>query len=300
MKKYQIKKKFIKIFIRRKLITLRTVWRYLRYYKKIRQKYLWKLKYKYQSFMRSNFIHKRIKFKNFKNFKNSKKKIFFLSIKTIWFWVFIRQKIRSLLLGRWALFPKRKLHYTNGQLWQYTNMKLMKFTKIQYWKKLRKRWHWHRQIKFCVKINFLTYLKKYFAYNIAARKCFHKVDSWSAHKNIFNRQLPLFLVQKKLIPVIKKASKLCKQKRIVINGEVRDSSYIMKPFDILTFYFRKIYIYLKQKKYRYSRKNFRLINGLLYNKKIKSYIFITDSNRYKGKLKYKHFFYYAFYRNILK
>jgi len=243
---------------------------------------------------------KNLNLKIFKVLKIQKKKIFSISVKKIWFWIFCRQKIRSLLQGRWALFPKRKVQYTNGQLWQYTNMKLMKFTKIQYWKKLRKRWHWHRQIKFCVKINFLTYLKRYFAYNIAARRCFNRVASWNFHKNIFNRQLPLFLVQKKLIPVVKKASRLCKQKRIIINGQPRDSSYIMKPFDILTFYFRKIYIYLKQKRYRYGRKNFRLVDGLLYNKKIKSYIFIKDSNRYKGKLKYKHFFYYAFYRNILR
>jgi len=198
MKKYQIKTKFVKIFIREKLITLRTVWKYLRYYKKIRKKYLWKLKYKYQKLAGPNLAHKKIKFKNFRSFKKLNRKVFLIGCKKIWFWVFLRQKIRSLLAGRWALFPKRKKRYTNGQLWQYTNMKLMKFTKIQFWKKLRKRWHWHRQIKFCVKINFLTYLKRYFAYNIAARKCFNKVTTWNFHKNIFNRQLPLFLVQKNL------------------------------------------------------------------------------------------------------
>jgi len=118
------------------------------------------------------------------------------------------------------------------------------------------------------------------------------------------QKVPFFLVQKKIIPLVKLATRLCKFKKVSINGHKVNAKYIMKPYDLITFDFPKKYVYYKHKKYvtkKYSSPKIRLVRGLLHNKRIKSYIYYTESATMPGKRKqptYLYYFYY--YRNLLQ
>jgi len=171
-----------------------------------------------------------------------------------------------------------------------------------YWQKLRKRWIWHRLIKHSLKIGHIIYLKKYFAFNIAMRKNFLKIlPTYELHKKILYQQVPYFLVNVGLVPVIKQAVKLCKFGKVMVNGAAVGVNYIIRPFDLIRFNFRKNDIDWKYRRFTSAmRFNFKFKRGLIYNWDFKMYIFYRNLDLIPGRGKVSYLYHYYFYRNLLQ
>jgi len=229
----------------------------------------------------------------------------YTNFQKLWWTIFVSVRFWLGLKTRWALTPKWKKtkEYTGTSRWKAKSFYFNKFIRKKMWKKLRKRWIWHRLIKFSVKPYFLSNIKKYFAYNIAVRKYFDKILPYPQHQKIPFQQIPFFLVQNRLVPVIKRARQLCDAKRIVVNGSSVDKHYIMKPFDLLTFNFRKAGFWYKQRRYRNKRKRgtqWKLRKGFIYNRKMRMYILYKNIGYTTNHNKQAYWSYFYFHRNLLQ
>jgi len=115
--------------------------------------------------------------------------------------------------------------------------------------------------------------------------------------------VPYFLTITKLLPYIRVARRLCKFGRVVVGGQIATTNTFIKPFDIINFTFPKKFIFFKQKKIQYRnkrRKYLRLARGLLYNKRIKSYIYYKNPETLPIRPKPTYLYYYYYHRNLLQ
>lgn len=169
--------------------------------------------------------------------------------------------------------------------------------------KVRKRWLWHRLIKFSVRTKFLSRIKRHFAYNIAIRKYFNKIVPYKYYKYAPFHRAPDFLVNNKLVPHLKKAQKLCNWGRVVVNGWPVNEHYIMKPFDLVTFAFRKASFHYKQKRFRHKRKRgvrWKVRKGFIYNRPMRMYILYKNIPYVRSKKRQAYLSYYYFHRNLMQ
>jgi len=240
------------------------------------------------------------------DFRNNRWIFLFSNLQKLWWGVFWKIRCYRDLMTKWALYPRWKKFgwFTGNFKLIYPQFQVRHVRRQRYWQKLRKRWIWHRLIKRSVKVRFLSNLKKYFAYNIAVRKYFKKIlPSYNLHKKVMYQQVPYFLVQMGLVPVLKQAVKLCKAKRVSVNGFSVGPDYIMKPFDVVRFNFSKRAVW---RKHRWHTNRFRqwkgikLRRGLIYHRKMRMYIFYKNLDQVPGRRRLTYLFYYYFYRNLLQ
>jgi|GEM_PF-2695314 len=149
----------------------------------------------------------------------------------------------------------------------------------------------------------MSNLKKHFAYNIAVRKYFKKILPYSSHGRMNEYQAPLFLVQRKLVPVVKRAVELCRWHRVVVNGKAVSEKYLIQPYDLISFSIRKALLRFKQKRFfyrNYGGSKWGIMKGLIYNRRIRHYIVYKNSPFLTGNKRHKYLYYYYFHRNVLQ
>lgn len=103
--------------------------------------------------------------------------------------------------------------------------------------------------------------------------------------------------------MISKGEWLCNSKKILINSKAVNNRYIMKPYDLVTFLFRKSLIRAKQYRFFYKKQNkgskLKIRKGLIHNKQCNFFILYKNIN-FMRRSKSKYLFYYYFYRNLLQ
>jgi len=284
-------------------------------YKKIKRKFFWKFRNKrwrwFLTLLRNKKFYSLIQKKSRKLYKKKSQYSYnrrirlFKNFKKIWKSLSLNLKGYGQVRARRILFPyRRKIGKLSKTHWVGDNLKWIILIKKKKWYKLRKRWIWHRLIKRTVKVKFLNPLKKYFAFNIAVRKCFKNiVSSYKIHKKILFQKVPFFLVNMGLVSIIKQAYKICKRNRIIVNGKIVNNEYIIQPYDLVTFDVRKMLIWFKYKRWQFRKKrygtNWKVKKGLLYNKRIRTFIFYKNIFSLPGTWR-SNYHYYYYYRNLLQ
>ena len=152
-------------------------------------------------------------------------------------------------------------------------------------------------------VGYRSNLKHYFSYHIAVRKLVRKCHKPSENTDAMHQRAPLFVLANKIVPARRLAIKLCRNKRIVVNGRAAGPRQIIKPFDIITLRINKQALYVRRRRFKYfrSRTTLRLRRGLIYNRRIKAYIYYRNANLVHGANKrYAYLYYYYYYRNLLQ
>ena len=196
-----LKKKVI--WLRLSFYTRRPMWKYLFRYKKIKRRFRWRRRWKFlkwswhlRQYRRFKYLYKFTKIYFTKSrYKFHRRYFRFGSLRHIWFHLCSDLLYYKIPKTNQNFFPKwRKFRYYRAQvLWRRGKYKFYKMYKKRLWNKLRKRWIWHRLTKYSVRTNFLSNLKKYFAYNIAVRKSFrYRIADYSIHKLTLRQRLPFF------------------------------------------------------------------------------------------------------------
>jgi hypothetical protein len=283
-------------------------------YKKQKRKFFWRKRFIRTNYRQFYFFHRfrrqfqtiLICYRNYSWYSSNRRVLLMTNLQKLWLSTIssIRQYAYHIQSDSLQPIWRKEGLFTGNLRLIYPNVEVWYLRTKRYWQKLRKRWIWHRRIKRSLSIGYLSYLKGYFAYNIAVRKCFEKIyKKYNDHQKIMDYQVPYFLVQRKLAPVLKQARKLCQRGFINVNGELANRWYMMKPFDIIRFSFRKIEIDRKQWKQEHERKRrkgMRVRRGLIYHRGIKSYIFFKNLNRVPSHTRISYLYNYYYYRNLLQ
>jgi hypothetical protein len=280
--------------IKRKLFWIRRFWMDHIYIFRLMRKFFWREARKFKFRFRGILIYSRWSF-------------FYHSFKKLWKNLKMTARIWSQYKVRWALFPRfmDKRIFRGTTDWYYPNtFDLWKnLIKNRWWTKRRKRWIWHRMIYYVSRPRFMSNLKKWFTYNIVIRKYFKKILPYELYKKKGHYQAPYFLVQNRLVPVVKRAFELCRWRRVIVNGYPISETQFIQPFDIISFNFRKMLFWFKLKRYRYRKKSgskWKMLNGLIYNRKIRHFIYYRNVTFLHHNTRNRYQYYYYFYRNLLQ
>jgi len=116
------------------------------------------------------------------------------------------------------------------------------------------------------------------------------------------QQLPYFLIQAKLLPTVKKSLAFCRSGGVNVNGRKVGVRYMLKPFDLIYFDIPKWLIKVKHKRFRFKQKPvfIKRRRGLLYHRKINTYIFYRNINMRSGRGRYREYYNFFYYRNMLQ
>jgi len=125
-------------------------------------------------------------------------------------------------------------------------------------------------------------LKRYFFHRLAIAKYLNFFHG-KKYLNLYN--ICWLLNWSKIVPTYERAKFLCDYNKIKVNLKKTKSNVVVNKFDIITFNVRRGLFWYKLKRYKLRSKkrgSYKCFKGMIYNRKMSTYILYTKKFIFSG------------------